>query len=191
MHPSRHAFFLFVRHGATQYNLRGLRCGGDLDAELTEIGRAQSHHAADRIRAMNLVVRQIITSGLARARETACIIGEALGSIPITVEPLLNERLLGAWNSRPVAETEALLAGDITPPGGEPEDAFTRRVCAALENLGPRLSSETLVVSSSGVGRVIHTLLGGEGRLRLPNGGVARFPVIPDAFPLKAPEKLP
>ena len=29
---------LFVRHGSTAPNLAGLRCGGDLDSPLTELG---------------------------------------------------------------------------------------------------------------------------------------------------------
>jgi probable phosphoglycerate mutase len=191
MPADRDASFLFVRHGATQYNLLGLRCGGDLDAELTDVGRVQSHHAAEHIRAMDLTLRRIITSSLVRARQTASIVSEALGGIPVTVEPLLNERLLGEWNMRPVAETEALLASQVTPPGGESEEAFTRRICATLDKLTPQLTNETLLVSSSGVGRVMHALLGGEGRLRLPNGGIARFTLVPDAFALKLPEMLP
>lgn len=183
--------FHFVRHGATELNLRGLRCGGDLDVDLADLGRAQSHEAAARIRAMNVGVRRIITSGLARARQTAGIISEAFGGIPVTIEPLLNERRLGEWNARPVAETEGLLSNRITPPAGESEDAFVQRIAGAVEKLAPQLVHDALVVSSSGVGRAIHTLLGGQGRLRLTNCQIVRFSLMPDAFPLKIPQRAP
>jgi probable phosphoglycerate mutase len=174
--------FHFVRHGATEHNLRGLRCGGDVDVDLTEGGRIQAHEAAQRLRMLGVDTRLIISSGLARARQTASIVSAALGGVPVTIEPLLNERLLGQWNGRPVEETEALLVNNVTPPGGESEDAFVRRVRRAVEKLAPQLTSATLVVSSRGVGRVMHTLFGGEGRFRLANGEVARFSFAPAAF---------
>ncbi len=34
--------FYFVRHGVTDLNFRGLRCGGDLDVPLTDIGCDQA-----------------------------------------------------------------------------------------------------------------------------------------------------
>lgn len=39
---------LFVRHGATAPNEAELRCGGDLDVPLSELGRAQAREAGDR-----------------------------------------------------------------------------------------------------------------------------------------------
>lgn len=182
--------FHFVRHGATQYNLRGLRCGGDLDVELTDAGRIQSHEAAELIRAMGLDITLIFASALVRARQTASIISVALGDIPVLIEPLLNERALGEWNARPAAETEMLLASNVTPPGGESEDAFVRRISGAIRRLLPQLTYGTLVVSSSGVGRVMNTLLGGPGRLRMANGAIARFSLAPEVLPLKLLEKV-
>jgi probable phosphoglycerate mutase len=172
-----HALY-FVRHGATELNVRGLRCGGDLDVGLTDLGRRQAHETAARLRAMNLDVGLIVSSALERTRETAAIINATLGKVPMVIEPLLNERLLGQWNRTPHAQTELLLAQHMTPPGGESEDAFMRRIATALEQLLPSLPQVPLIVSSSGVGRALNTLTGGSGRLRLASGELARFELL-------------
>ncbi len=173
--------FRFMRHGATELNLRGLRCGGDFDVELSDTGRAQAFDAAERIRAMELGIKLIVASGLMRARDTASVVSAALGGLPIVIEPLLNERHLGDWNLRPIAETEALLARNATPPDGETEEAFGARVARALERLRPQLGRDALVVGSKGVGRVLNTLLGGAGRLNLEPGEFVQFALAPDA----------
>jgi probable phosphoglycerate mutase len=79
-----------------------------------------------------------------------------LGNTPVEIDPLFNERRLGQWNNRPIAETEELLAAKVTPPGGEAEDDFTKRVSAAMDNLRPHLDRRPLLVSSKGVGRVLN-----------------------------------
>lgn len=165
----------FVRHGATELNVRGLRCGGDIDIGLTHLGRRQAHEAALRLRAMSLDIGLIVSSPLERTRETAEIVSAVLGNVPIAFEPLFNERLLGQWNRTPHAQTEHLLAQHATPPGGESEEAFMRRVADGVERLLPRLPEVPLVVSSSGVGRALNTLTGGSGRLRLTSGELASF----------------
>jgi probable phosphoglycerate mutase len=55
--------------------------------------------------------------------------------VPIELEPLINERRLGEWNSRTIAETEEMLAKKVTPPGGESEEQFSVRIGKALEEL--------------------------------------------------------
>src|SRR3954463_15824169 len=166
-YPVDRAFTLyFVRHGVTEPNFRGYRCGGDLDLPMMDIGCDQSYLLAKQIERMNLRVGVIVTAGLIRTRQTASIISGVLGNVPVEMEPLLNERRLGQWNHRPVSETEELLASGLTPPGGESEQQFRDRCGKALENLGPYLDRRPLVVSSKGVGRVFNLLLGGQGRMQ-------------------------
>lgn len=169
----------FVRHGATELNTRGLRCGGDLDVGLTDVGRRQAHETAMRLRAMSLDIGLIISSALERTRDTAAIISHTLGKVPTIADPRLNERRLGQWNRTPHAQTEHLLALHVTPPGGESEEAFMRRIAGALEEIVLRLPEVLLIVSSSGVGRALNTLSGGAGRLRLASGELARFELAP------------
>lgn len=171
----------FVRHGVTEPNFRGYRCGGDLDLPMMDIGCDQSYLLAKQIERMNLRVGVIVTAGLIRTRQTAAIISGVLGGVPVEIDPLLNERRLGQWNHRPVSETEELLASGLTPPDGESEAQFRERCTRALENLRPYLDRRPLVVSSKGVGRVFNILLGGQGRMQVGNGGIVEFVVGPGA----------
>ena len=118
----------FVRHGVTEPNFRGFRCGGDLDLPLMDIGCDQAYVLAKQIEKMNLRIGVIVAGSLIRTRQTASIISGVLGNVPVEVEPLLNERHLGAWNNQSVARTEEPLKGGGTPPGGESEQQFERRV---------------------------------------------------------------
>ena len=167
----------FVRHGITEPNFRGFRCGGDLDLPMMDIGCDQAYLLAKQIERMHLRIGVIIAGSLIRTRQTASIISGVLGTVPIEVEPLLNERKLGQWNNRPIAETEDMLKRGVTPPGGESEEQFTARVALALEHLGPHLERHPLLVSSKGVGRVLNNLLGGTDRMAIGNGEIVEFAV--------------
>jgi probable phosphoglycerate mutase len=127
----------------------------------------------------------IVAGSLLRTRQTAHIISGVLGDVPIELEPLINERRLGEWNSRTIAETEEMLARKVTPPGGESEAQFTERIGHALEHLRRFHERRPLLVSSKGVGRVMHTLLGGEGRMQVGNAEIVEFAVAPSAHYLK------
>jgi len=169
----------FVRHGVTEPNFRGYRCGGDLDLPMMDIGCDQSYLLAKQIERMNLRVGVIVTAGLIRTRQTAAIISGVLGTVPVELDPLMNERRLGQWNNRPISETEDMLKRGVTPPGGESEDQFNARITLALENLRPHLDRRPLLVSSKGVGRVMNSLLGGTERMSVGNGEIVEFAVAP------------
>jgi len=171
----------FVRHGMTEPNFRGFRCGGDLDLPLMDIGCDQAYLLAKQIEKMNLRLGVIITGSLIRTRQTASIISGVLGNLPVGIEPLLNERRLGQWNNKPIAETEEMLAAGVTPPGGESEDEFNARITLALEHLRQHLDRRPLLVSSKGVGRVLNGLLGGTGRMQVGNGEIVEFVVARNA----------
>jgi len=188
--PDESSSFYFVRHGATEPNLNGIRCGGDLDLPLTELGREQACATARRIRALKLDVGLIVCSSLRRTREHSEIIRGALGNVPIAFDPLLDERRMGEWNLRSVQTTEVLLAQGMSPPGGETEQAFVARVTTAFERLQMLLPLNPLVVSSKAVARVLNLLLGGSGRLTLDNGEMVQFTMQTSAS-MKADERIP
>ncbi len=171
----------FVRHGITEPNFRGFRCGGDSDLPMMDIGCDQAYLLAKQIEKMNLRVGVIVAGSLIRTRQTASIISGVLGTVPIEVEPLLNERKLGQWNNRPIAETEDMLKRGVTPPGGESEEQFTARVALALERLRPYLERRPLLVSSKGVGRILNGILGGTERMAVANGEIVEFAVANDS----------
>ena len=171
----------FVRHGITEPNFRGFRCGGDLDLPMMDIGCDQAYLLAKQIEKMHLRLGVIIAGSLIRTRQTASIISGVLGTVPVELDPLLNERRLGQWNNRPISETEDMLKRGVAPPGGESEEQFSARIRLALDNLRPHLDRRPLIVSSKGVGRVMNSLLGGTERMTVGNGEIVEFAVTPQA----------
>ncbi|MBI5719168.1 MAG: histidine phosphatase family protein [Burkholderiales bacterium] len=169
----------FVRHGATAPNLAGVRCGGDLDVPLTTVGRAQAATVAEHIARLEPPVKLIVTSDLKRNRETADIIAGRLAQVTpgvtMLVQPAFSERRLGQWNLKPIAETQPWLEARMTPPGGESDEQFTRRVAEAVRKIKQQLALRPLLVGSKGVGRVLGELIGLRDRLELGNGEVWEF----------------
>lgn len=171
--------FYFVRHGVTDLNFRGLRCGGDMDIPLKNLGCDQAYLLGKQIAELELGIERIVASDLIRTRQTALIMSGVLGGVAVETDRNLNERHLGEWNGKPIAENEHLLKQGVTPPGGESEGQFHDRIAKAIGALIPSLSRRTLLVSSRGVGRIINTALGGEGRLAVANGEVVEFSSVP------------
>jgi 2,3-bisphosphoglycerate-dependent phosphoglycerate mutase len=174
--PSSCPPLLFMRHGATALNAAGLRCGGDVDLPLAELGHHQAVRAAQRLAALRPRVGVIVVSALQRTRQTAGIVGQALHGVEIVIDAAFNERRLGAWNRRPIAETQAELEAGITPPGGESNAEFTQRIRAAVTaTLVPLLGERPLLVASKGVARVLGELTGAGPSEPLDNAGIALF----------------
>jgi 2,3-bisphosphoglycerate-dependent phosphoglycerate mutase len=179
----------FLRHGATALNLSGLRCGGDVDVPLAEVGHAQAAAAARCIANLHPPVGVIVTSQLQRTRQTADIVVatlQALGHpdgsgcdwrVPVVVQPLFAERALGEWNGQPRAATQAWLEAGHTPPGGESNAAFKARVQAGLRQLNGLWAQAPLLVSSQGVARVLRELVGQPGRVGVANAQLTEFDI--------------
>lgn len=172
--------FAFIRHGATDLNLRDLRCGGDLDVPLTEAGCDMSFDMARWMQRREMRFGTILSGTLLRTRQTALIISGVLGALPIVTLPELNERQLGDWNGRPIAETEDLLSNNVVPPGGESEAEFVKRVHLVLSQIYHYRDEQPLVVSSKGVGRALYNLMGGKGRLSVENCELLEFTRVVD-----------
>lgn len=178
MYQADRAFTLFfVRHGVTEPNFRGFRCGGDFDIPLMDIGCDQAYLLAKQIEKMNLRIGVIVAGSLVRTRQTASIISGVLANVPVEIEPLFNERRLGQWNNRPIAKTEELLRSRVTPPGGESEDEFSQRISMGMDSIKDHLDRRPLIVSSKGVGRILNGLLGGQDRMLVGNGEIVEFNV--------------
>ena len=71
--PSEPTTLVLVRHGVTEPNFRGCRCGGDLDVPLMDIGCDQAFLLAKQIEKMHLGIGVIVTGSLIRTRQTASI----------------------------------------------------------------------------------------------------------------------
>lgn len=177
----------FVRHGATAMNLAGVRCGGDVDVPLSDVGRQQAAAAARCIANLHPPVGIIVSSDLQRTKETANIILATLldlqtdapsshdEPVRVLVLPQFAERFLGSWNGQPRAHTQAALEAGQTPPGGESNAAFKTRIAQAVQQLEGLWPLRPLLVSSQGVARVLGEMTGLPTRLRVANAQLAEL----------------
>jgi broad specificity phosphatase PhoE len=115
---------VMLRHGQTDFNL-GSRMQGQLDTELTELGRVQAVAAAEALAKHQPLL--IVSSDLRRAYDTALALGERTG-LRVQVDHRLRETHLGDWQGMTHAEIDAVAPGarlawreDATwaPHGGE------------------------------------------------------------------------
>jgi broad specificity phosphatase PhoE len=91
---------LLARHGETADNANGLILGRR-DPPLSEAGRQQAE--ALGVRARRADVAAVWTSPLARARQTASIVAEAVGCDAVILNDLI-ESDRGAWEGKSVAQ---------------------------------------------------------------------------------------
>lgn len=115
---------VMLRHGQTEWNA-GSRMQGQLDTDLSELGRAQAEAVGEVLsKRMPLCV---VSSDLRRASDTAVAVCERTGS-ELVLDTRLRETHLGDWQGLTHLEVDALAPGarlawrnDATwaPHGGE------------------------------------------------------------------------
>ena len=166
-HPPLSTFpFWYLRHGETDWNLRGLQQGSN-DIPLNETGLAQARQAAERLRDKG--IRSIVASPLSRARVTAGIVGEQLG-LPVFIDPDLREVSWGIHEGTGMADWfDDWIAGHATPEGAESFDALRRRVVAGL-NRAATHPPAVLIVAHGGVFRAVRAAMKLEMAARTRNG---------------------
>ncbi len=98
---------VMLRHGQTDYNL-GSRMQGQLDTDLSELGRAQAVAAAEVLGKVQPLL--IVSSDLRRAYDTATRLGEQTG-MPVQVDPRLRETHLGDWQGMTHTQIDAEVPG--------------------------------------------------------------------------------
>jgi glucosyl-3-phosphoglycerate phosphatase len=98
---------VMLRHGQTEFNL-GMRMQGQLDTELSELGRIQAVAAAEALAKRQPLL--IVSSDLRRAYDTAVALGERTG-LPVRVDKRLRETHLGDWQGMTHGEIDAKAPG--------------------------------------------------------------------------------
>ncbi len=139
-----------VRHGATELSGTG-RWTGRRDLSLTAQGRAQAESVAVRLAALPDVAA-VVTSHLARSRETADIIASSLGFTPV-VDADLAEFDAGEWEGLDVQEIRsrwpeeyaAWAASGAAAPGGESLAAAGRRWRRARDRMLAAYAGHTVI----------------------------------------------
>ena len=84
---------VMLRHGQTEFNA-GSRMQGQLDTDLTDLGRSQALAAAEVLAKRQPLL--IVSSDLRRAYDTADTLAQCC-SLPVHVDPRLRETHLGDW----------------------------------------------------------------------------------------------
>jgi broad specificity phosphatase PhoE len=175
-----------ARHGQTAYNHEG-RFQGHLPVPLDDTGRSQAHALAEAAAALPLT--SLWSSPLARARETADIVGARIGLEP-REEPRLVETDCGDWTGRSFAEVQAedptgFAAYERSDPafrypGGESFAEQSERVLAALADLRARTRElPALVVCHRGCIRLALAALrsdAAEGSAAVVNAAIVTLP---------------
>jgi broad specificity phosphatase PhoE len=165
---------LLLRHAESEWNRIG-RWQGTEDPPLSDAGRRDAAEVGPLLGSFGA----IWTSPLARASETATIIGSALAGATIQVDSRLVEVHFADWQGLNVDEIDTrwpgLRASGQRPPGAESDDAVSSRAMAALASiveLGAFADDPILVVTHGGLIRTVCRHLG-RPIAALPNlGGV-------------------
>jgi len=140
---------LLVRHGETDWNADG-RLQGQTDRPLSDFGRSQARQLAGELAEEKL--EAIYSSDLARARETAEIVGERIG-LPVSLDPDLREKDWGTWEGLTAVER------DRVEFVGESTEAHQERILRALRRISELHpdSGNVLVVTHGGSMRRVQT----------------------------------
>lgn len=172
---------MLVRHGRTRWNSEG-RAQGHTDVPLDEVGRRQAEVLAPYV--VTMAPARIVTSDLARARQTAEVLGAATG-LPVTVDARLREFDVGERSGLTAAEFADKfpaehghwIAGHVTGmvAGAETVAEVTARMLPALREVWAATApDETSVVVTHGASlRVCMLAL-----LGLPEEHFVRFRAI-------------
>jgi probable phosphoglycerate mutase len=178
---------LLARHGETDDNVPPARVQGRRDVPLNDRGRDQARRLAAA--AAGERPRTLWASPLARARETAEIVGAELG-----LAPRLDERLVesdrGAWEGRLLDDVRRddpelwaawrRAGADFRFPGGESLAEHLERVSAALDEIAAD-GGRALVICHGGTIRCAFARSHPNGldafhELEVPNAELMRLP---------------
>jgi broad specificity phosphatase PhoE len=148
-----------LRHGQTNWNI-DFRLQGVTDIPLNETGIAQAKAAGAAIAelaAAGEAWELILSSPLSRARDTAVMVGEAIGIEGIEIEELLLERSFGVAEGLSHEEWKAQYSDTNHVPGGESLDALEARAWVLLQRLRDQYEGKRVLTVSHGA--LIRTLL--------------------------------
>ncbi|BBD72110.1 histidine phosphatase family protein [Sulfodiicoccus acidiphilus] len=136
---------ILVRHGKSVANVNKVLSNDPDKYPLTEEGLQQASFTARELR--KLMVSKLYTSPILRAYQTATVIGEALGLIPV-VDGRLRERDLGELNNTYMEADHwklRLMRKEIEARGLENWDSLKRRIANFVE----AVAGEEVVVAVS------------------------------------------
>ncbi|OKK08726.1 hypothetical protein AMK26_03835 [Streptomyces sp. CB03234] len=148
------ATFVLLRHGETALTPEKRFSGsGGSDPDLSPVGRRQADAVAAALAARG-TIQEIVSSPLARCRQTAATIAARLG-LDVRIEDGLRETDFGAWEGLTFVEVRERYPDDLdawlaspkaAPTGGESFAAVARRVAATRDQLTARHAGRTVLL---------------------------------------------
>ncbi|OHR35136.1 fructose-2,6-bisphosphatase [Corynebacterium sp. HMSC074C05] len=158
-HVAARRRLIMLRHGQTSYNATG-RIQGQLDTQLSDVGREQARTAAQYLAEAEPRITKIVSSDLTRAADTARALAEATGA-ELSFDKRLRETNLGEWQERTYDEIDSSFPGmrdhwrhnlNWVPKGGETRFEVSNRMLAVIAELAanPDWESDTFVLVSHG-----------------------------------------
>ncbi|MER5575665.1 bifunctional RNase H/acid phosphatase, partial [Streptomyces massasporeus] len=149
------ATFVLLRHGETPLTPQKRFSGsGGTDPSLSDTGREQAERAAAML-ARRGTIQAVVSSPLARTRETAGIVAARLG-LDVSIDDGLRETDFGAWEGLTFAEVRerhpedlnAWLASPDAEPtgGGESFAATATRIAATRDRLVAAHAGRTVLL---------------------------------------------
>ncbi|MGO4340113.1 bifunctional RNase H/acid phosphatase [Pedococcus sp. 2YAF34] len=177
---------VLVRHGVTDFTTAARLDGrGGSDPSLNDAGREQ---AASAGRALAHLLggseARLVTSSLARARETGAAVGEAIGATPV-VDAAWDEQDFGDWDGASVHDLAreqpdelARLRHDAAyaRPGGETHAELAERVLAAYSRVVAAGGTTVVVCHRKPIMVVLADVLG------IPHDRVWRLAAAPGSL---------
>jgi ribonuclease H / adenosylcobalamin/alpha-ribazole phosphatase len=151
------ATFVLLRHGETPLTPQKRFSGsGGSDPSLSDVGRYQAERVAAALAARG-TIQEVVSSPLARCRETAQIVAARLG-LGVTLDDGLRETDFGAWEGLTFGEVRGrypddmnawLASPDAEPTGGgESFGAVAQRVAATRDRLTEAHRGRTVLLVS-------------------------------------------
>ncbi|MDD5213458.1 MAG: isoleucine--tRNA ligase [Candidatus Gracilibacteria bacterium] len=156
----------YVRHGETDNNKNHVVNGGDDDIDLNNNGIKQAHHLGSMLASSHVKFDYIVSSPMARAKNTATIIKSYLGyNIEIIEDEAFREQSYGEFKG--MSHTEIIEKYKCKTPGDisrvyrnnsvEPLAKFEKRVVDGYKKLEENHAGKNiLLVSHGGVFRPIN-----------------------------------
>jgi probable phosphoglycerate mutase len=155
--PAAPTRFVLLRHGETALTGEKRFSGsGGSDPDLSALGREQAERAARELAEHGGGIDAVVSSPLARCRQTAAVAAARLG-LDVTVEPGLRETDFGVWDGLTFADVQAqhgesmaawLGSATAAPPGGESFAAVGERVARTRDALLDAHRGRTLLLVS-------------------------------------------
>ncbi|WSQ08662.1 bifunctional RNase H/acid phosphatase [Streptomyces sp. NBC_01231] len=149
------ATFVLLRHGETPLTPQKRFSGsGGSDPSLSDVGRGQAERAADSL-ARRGTIQEIVSSPLARTRETAGTVAARLG-LGVTIDEGLRETDFGAWEGLTFGEVRERYPDDLNTwladpdaeptGGGESFVATAARIAATRDKLVTAHAGRTVLL---------------------------------------------